>query len=287
MPQNAGDVNVRDWIGREQVAEDTITTAPIAALSATLDRDDLAPRDGDALPPLWHWLFFLPRTPMRDVGLDGHPTPGGFMPPVGPTRRMWAGSRLTFAHLPRIGEAVRRVSRVADVQEKSGASGRLVFITVQHDLHTPRGLAISEAQDIVYRDAPTPDRANATPTAPQAAPQSAFSRVITPDPVLLFRYSALTFNSHRIHYDRRYVTDVEGYPGLVVHGPLIATLLLDLLRREKPEARVQTFNFKAHRPLFDTAPFSIHGHADSATSYRLWALDDQRQLAMQASATIE
>ncbi len=285
MASESSGFNLRDWIGREQGAEDTITAAPLAALSATLDRHDPAPSAGDALPPLWQWLFFLPLTAMRDVGSDGHAALGGFLPPLTLPRRMWAGSRLTFAHLPRVGEAVRRVSRIADAIEKTGASGQLVFITVQHDTFTPRGLAISESQDIVYRAAPTPGSAT-TAASTEATPPSAFSRVITPDPVLLFRYSALTFNSHRIHYDRRYVTHVEGYPGLVVHGPLIATLLLDLLRREKPEARVLAFDFRAQRPLFDTAPFSIHGHADSATSYRLWALDSLGQLAVQASATI-
>ncbi len=285
MPSESPTVNLRDWIGREQVADDTITVAPLAALSATLDRDDPAPREGDPLPPLWQWLFFLPRTPMRDVGADGHAALGGFLPPLTLPRRMWAGSRLTFAHCPRVGEAVRRVSRIADAVEKTGASGQLVFITVQHDTFTPRGLAISESQDIVYRAAPTAESAAATAST-ETTPASAFNRVITPDPVLLFRYSALTFNSHRIHYDRSYVTHVEGYPGLVVHGPLIATLLLDLLRREKPDARVLAFNFRAQRPLFDTAPFSIHGQADSATSHRLWALDSLGQLAVQASATI-
>ncbi len=285
MRNESSGVNLRDWIGREQVVEDTITVAPLVALSVTLDRDDPLPHEGDALPPLWQWLFFLPSTPMRDVGADGHASLGGFLPPLTLPRRMWAGSRLTVAHCPRVGEAVRRVSRIADVVEKTGASGQLVFITVQHDTFTPRGLAISESQDIVYRAAPTPGNTTATAST-EATPASAFSRVITPDPVLLFRYSALTFNSHRIHYDHRYVTNVEGYPGLVVHGPLIATLLLDLLRREKPDAQVLAFSFRAQRPLFDTAPFSIHGHADSATSYRLWALDSLGQLAVQASATI-
>ncbi|MEQ1692131.1 MAG: MaoC family dehydratase N-terminal domain-containing protein [Gemmatimonas sp.] len=279
-------VNILDWIGREQVAEDTITIAPLVSLSATLDRDDPTPREGDALPPLWHWLYFLPRTAMRDVGSDGHAKLGGFLPPLSLPRRMWAGSRVTFVHAPRVGESVRRVSRIVDVIEKTGSSGQLVFITVQHDTFTPRGLAISESQDLVYRTLPSSGSATAAAPTETAAP-STFSRAITPDPVLLFRYSALTFNSHRIHYDRRHATDVEGYPGLVVHGPLIATLLLDLLRREKPEARVRTFTFKAQRPLFDTAPFSVHGHADSSTNYRLWALDPLGQPAVQASATIE
>ncbi len=281
---NDHEVNLRDWIGRERVQHDQITAAPLAGLSATLDRDDPAPHVGDALPACWHWLFFLPRIPTNALAADGHATQGGFMPPTGLPRRMWAGSRVTFAHAPRIGDEVRRVSRIADVTEKHGASGRLVFVTVQHEIHTPRGLAIQEAQDLVYREVPKA-QGGVTARNPDV-PEAVFSRTITPDPVLLFRYSALTFNSHRIHFDRRYVTDVEGYPGLLVHGPLIATLLLDLLRRETGDATVCSFSFKAERPLFDTAAFSIHGRAESATHVSLWALDADGQRAVQASATI-
>ncbi len=280
--------NVRDWIGREQIRDDQITAAPLAAMSATLDRDDAEPRDGDALPPLWHWLFFLPRPLARDIGTDGHPTLGGFLPPVGMPRRMWAGSRITFEHAPRVGEPVQRVSRIVDITEKMGAAGRLVFVTVQHEICTPRGVAIHETHDIVYRDAPTSGQAPRVASAlpPTDVGVAEFSRVITPDPVLLFRYSALTFNGHRIHYDQPYATGVEGYPGLVVHGPLVATLLIDLLRRERPDAVVRTFRFKAQRPLFDTAPFTVNGRADSATQFSLWAAGPSGQIAVQATATI-
>ena len=281
---NDSDVNLRDWIGRERVQHDQITVAPLAGLSSTLDRDDPAPQLGDALPACWHWLFFLPRIRTDALAADGHAIQGGFMPPTGLPRRMWAGSRVTFAHAPRVGDEVQRVSRIADVTEKHGASGRLVFVTVHHEIHTPRGLAIEEAQDLVYREVPKAN-GGASPVSPDV-PEAMFSRVIRPDPVLLFRYSALTFNSHRIHYDRPYVTNVEGYPGLLVHGPLIATLLLDLLRRETGDATVSSFTFKAQRPLFDTAAFSIHGRAESTTHFSLWALDADGQRAVQASATI-
>ncbi len=280
-------VDMREWIGREQHQADEITIPPLVALSATLDRKDPAPRVGDPLPPFWHWLFFLPHALTGELAADGHTPTGGFMPPVGLPRRMWAGSQVTFLQAPRVGETVQRHSRIADVTVKSGATGRLVFVAVQHDIHTPRGLAIRETQDIVYREPATLGAATATaPSANAAVPEATFSRVITPDPVLLFRYSALTFNSHRIHYDRRHAMDVEGYPGLVVHGPLLATLLLDLLRRERPDAEVREFTFKARRPLFDTAPFSVHGRADSATQFTLWALDADGHVAVQASATI-
>lgn len=278
------EANLRDWIGRERVQDDQITTAPLAGLSCTLDRDDPAPQFGDALPACWHWLFFLPRIPTSALAADGHATQGGFMPPTGLPRRMWAGSRMTFAHAPRIGDEVRRVSRIADVTEKHGASGRLVFVTVQHEIHTPRGMAIQEVQDLVYREVPKAQAGGGAGSTDIS--EAMFSRVIMPDPVLLFRYSALTFNSHRIHYDRSYVTNVEGYPGLLVHGPLIATLLLDLLRCETGDATVRSFSFKAQRPLFDTAAFSIHGRAESATHFSLWALDADGQRAVQASATI-
>jgi 3-methylfumaryl-CoA hydratase len=281
MASESGSVNLRDWIGRELVVDDHIVAAPMIGLSATLDRDDRLPQDGDDLPPLWHWLYFLPRTPMREVGPDGHARLGGFTPSVGLPRRMWAGSRLTFAHAPRVGDAVRKVTRIADITEKIGKSGRLVFLAFHHEVHSPRGLAIREEQDIVYREMPQPG--NDGPRSDEVAPPALFSRTITPDPVLLFRYSALTFNSHRIHYDRPYVTEVERYPGLVVHGPLIATLLLDLLRRERPLAHVHSFTFKALRPLFDIARFSVHGAEDGPMGYRLWASNDQGQVAAQAT----
>jgi 3-methylfumaryl-CoA hydratase len=287
MPASQHVVDVRDWIGREQQLSDEITEAPLVALSATLDRDDPAPQKGDSLPAFWHWLYFLPRARTDSLAPDGHPPLGGFMPPVGLPRRMWAGSQLSIMHAPRVGDAVQRISRVANVTEKRGSSGRLVFVSVQHDIHTPRGLAIRETQDLVYREPVSPGQGSATSKSNDNEEQgSMFSRTITPSPVLLFRYSALTFNSHRIHYDRRHAIDVEGYPGLVVHGPLVATLLLDLLRREHPESEVREFSFKARRPLFDTAPFSVHGRADSANHFTLWALDPHGQVAVSASATI-
>jgi 3-methylfumaryl-CoA hydratase len=164
-----------------------------------------------------------------EIGPDGHPKRGGFLPPVPLPRRMWAGSRLTFVQPVRVGDALTRESRILDVSGKEGRTGHLVFVTVRHDYSLASGLAITEEHDIVYRDNPQPGQPAPKPTP--APTDSQFSREIVPDPVLLFRYSALTFNGHRIHYDRSYVTEVEGYPGLIVHGPLIATLLLDLLRR--------------------------------------------------------
>ena len=235
-------VALQGWQGRSETLDDDITMAPVRALSATLDRDDPSPKPGTRLPELWHWLYFLPHHRQSEIGEDGHARRGGFLPPVPLPRRMWAGGRLTWeAGNPlRVGDAVRRVSTIASVKHKTGRTGELVFVLVRHELHNTRGLALTEEHDIVYRAAAAPGEIAPPPTpAPQDA---AFSREIVPDDVLLFRYSALTFNGHRIHYDRRYVTEVEGYPGLIVHGPLIATLLVDLLRREKPEATLSRFD---------------------------------------------
>jgi len=275
--------HLRSWIGRSEQRTDTITAAPLAALAAALDRDDPAPATGTAVPPLWHWLYFLPIARQSELGPDGHPRRGGFLPPVELPRRMWAGGRLTFERPLRVGEVATRTSRIDDVTAKDARSGPLVFVTVRHTLSTPEGHAISEAHDIVYRGLPAPGSA-ATP--PRAPTDETFARTVVPDDVLLFRYSALTFNGHRIHYDRRYVTEVEGYPGLVVHGPLIATLLLDLLGRERPTATVARFDFKAVSPLFDLHPFELCGRPDGERGFALWARNHEGGLAMQATAEV-
>ncbi len=276
--------HLEEWIGRTERRSDLVTATPVAALSATLDRDDPEPLPGTDLPPLWHWLYFTPLTRQSEIGPDGHARRGGFLPPVPLPRRMWAGGRLEFHHAPRVGDEITRESRIADVRGKSGRSGSLVFVNVRHEITDARGLAITEEHDIVYRDHPAPG-APAAEARPAPA-DAAFSREIVPDPVLLFRYSALTFNGHRIHYDRSYVTEVEGYPGLVVHGPLIATLLLDLLRREMPRVRVRRFEFRAVRPLFDIHRFTVCGCPDGDRQVRLWARDHEGFLAMEATAQL-
>ncbi len=276
--------NFEAWIGRTEVRQDTITAAPPAALAATLDRDDPLPTAGAPLPPLWHWLYFLPMARQSDLGPDGHAKRGGFLPPVPLPRRMWAGSRLDCIHPLRVGDAVRRTSRIAAVTSKNARSGPLVFVTVEHEIVNGAGVAVREAHDIVYRDLPAPGARAAV--ALEAPRDETFMREIVPDDVLLFRYSALTFNGHRIHYDRRYVTEVEGYPGLIVHGPLIATLLLDLLRRERPDAVIVRFEFKAVSPLFDLHPFAVCGRVDGERGYSLWARNHEGGLAMQARAEV-
>ena len=237
---------------------------------------------GASVPPLAHWLYFLPSALQGEIGADGHPRRGGFLPPVSLPRRMWAGGRLRFHHDLKVGDEAERRSTIANVSAKHGRSGPLVFVTVRHEVADARGVALTEEHDIVYRDDPAPQ----APAAAQvpARTDEAFGRELVPDPVLLFRYSALTFNGHRIHYDRGYVTEVERYPGLVVHGPLIATLLVDLLRRELPGARLRSFTFRSVGTLFDLHPFALCGKREADGSVALWARDHQGHCAMQAEA---
>lgn len=275
--------SLKQWIGRTETLEDQLTLAPLKALAATLDRNDPLPLPGDAVAPCWQWLYFLPLHPQSGIGTDGHPKRGGFLPPVPLPRRMWAGSRMGFRHALRAGDAVIRTSRIVDVNAKDGRTGPLVFVQVRHEIADAQGVAIAEDQDIVYRGMPQAGE-SPVPSKPTRTDEQ-FGRRITPDPVLLFRYSALTFNGHRIHYDRSYAMGEEGYPGLVVHGPLIATLLIDQLRREHPGARVKSFEFKAMSPLFDTAHFDVCGRVDDDIA-TLWARGPEGQLAMQASAKV-
>ena len=275
---------LQGWQGKTESTIDSVTAAPLAGLSATLDRSDPAPTNGAVVPPLAHWLYFLPQHRQSEIGPDGHAKRGGFLPPVPLPRRMWAGGRLTWeANNPlQVGQVVQRHSRIERVQHKQGRSGELVFVLVRHEIHNERGLAITEEHDIVYRAAPEPGEA---PPPPQAATITApWQRPWLADEVMLFRFSALTFNGHRIHYDRSYVTQTEGYPGLVVHGPLIATLLVDLWRHQHPQATLTHFAFKALRPTFDIHRFAVCGQATGQGQADLWAHDHEGWLTMQAQA---
>ena len=269
------------WLEKTEVAKDDITAFPLKAMAATLEQN----QTDDVVPPLWHWLYFLPISPLAEAGLDGHPKRGAFLPPVPLPRRMWAGGRLTF-HAPlKVGERAIRTSTITNIEDKTGRSGRLVFVTVQHTIEVADEMKIEEEHDIVYRDAPHPD---ARPPKAAPAPEGeTWRRTIHPDPVLLFRYSALTFNCHRIHYDFPYVTGIEGYPDLIVHGPLIATLLVDLVRHEQPDATMQSFAFKALRPTFANRPFTVCGKpSDDGKTIDLWAKDHEGNLTMRATGTI-
>ena len=275
-----------EWIGKTETRTDRITPAPMAALSATLDRDDPYPSLGDPLPPPWHWLYFLPHDRQSNLGPEGHAKGGDFMPPTPLPRRMWAGGRLRFHHPLRVGDSVTRESRILNVVEKTGRTGRLLFVVVRHGISNDGGIAVTEEHDIVYRGHAKPDAPQ--PESPIAPARPTWERRIELDDVLLFRYSALTFNAHRIHYDRRYATEVEGYPGLVVHGPLVATLLLDLVRTNLPGSMIRSFEFRAIQPLFDLSPFRVCGHHELGNKeIELWASNEAGQLAVTGRALTE
>jgi 3-methylfumaryl-CoA hydratase len=272
---------LQQWIGRVEDREDTVTAAPLQLFAGTLD----FPADAvvDAVRPLWHWLYFLPTARLSEVGPDGHPKRGGFLPPVPLPRRMWAGSRVQFHHPLRTGDRIRRQSRIADVTHKEGSSGALVFVNIRHTISGSGGVAIVEDQTVVYRDVAPPSSA---PAAGKPVPYKAqFFRKVLADPVLLFRYSALTFNSHRIHYDHPYVTKEEGYPDLVVHGPLCATLLVEEVQRQFPDSRIASFEFKAVSPLFANAEFGIGGCREGNTVH-VWTTTPDGHLGMLAKAEL-
>ncbi|MDX2232986.1 MAG: MaoC family dehydratase N-terminal domain-containing protein [Hyphomonadaceae bacterium] len=269
-----------DWIGRTETAHDRIGETPARALAATLNRPaDFPARPGDALPPLWSWLYFLPLAPLAEVGPDGHPRRGGFLPPVDLPRRMWAGSRCTFHGPLRVGADAVRTSTITRIAQKSGGAGTMVFVTVAHAVHCDGALVMAEEQDIVYL--PMPERFS--PPAPTPAPACAWREAAPVDPVLLFRFSALTFNGHRIHYDRAYAMDVEKYPGLVVHGPLQAVLLFDAATRHTPHAAPARFDFRGLRPLFDFDQVSLAGRAREDGGLDLFTVNGDGAVGMQAA----
>ncbi len=276
---------LKGWIGRSEEIDDLIAPAPLAGLAATLDHDAPPWRDGE-VPPLGNWLYFLPRYRQSAVGPDGHAKRGGFLPPVPLPRRMWAGGLLEwFAPLP-VGKPARRRSTIGDVAYKAGRSGELCFVKVVHEVFAGETRCLREEHDIVYRGpAPAGGEAGAARST-EPLPDGLWSREIVPDPVLLFRFSALTFNGHRIHYDREYCRQEEGYPGLVFHGPLTATLLVDLFLRHHPGAKVTRFAFRALRPLFDTRPFTIHGRPVDGGA-ELWAVTPDGEMAMRAELAAE
>ncbi len=261
----------RQWVGRRREEHDTITCWPVKAMGATLDQAGAEPVPGDEVPPAWHWLYFLEARAASQIGADGHPQRGDFLPPVPLPRRMWAGGRIEWRSPLRIGDAATRLSEIVSVEPKSGRTGTLVFVTVRHTISTVAGVSIVEEHDIVYREAARPgDPVPAPKPGPAGA---AWTRTRVPDEVMLFRYSALTFNGHRIHYDAPYVTAIEGYPGLVVHGPLQATLLLDLAREQAPAGRrLATFAYRALSPTFAGNELTVNGiPAPDGGSAEVWA----------------
>ena len=273
---------LKDWIGRTEADVDYVTVPAVHRLAATLDRDDPMPNMGDPLPVGWHQILFPRVVRQSQIGADGHPERGDFLPPVPLPRRMFAGKRTTFHSDLRVGDAVRRDSVIQAVNIKQGRTGQMVFVTVKTDISSPRGLAITEEQDFVYREAAP---GGTPPQPPQPAPgRAVWSRVVTPDPVMLFRYSALTFNGHRIHYDQPYVTKVEGYPGLVMNGGL-TTLLVFELARTHASTPIRYISSRNVRALFANQPITLGGEPslDNKTA-TLWALNPEGALALTAEA---
>ncbi len=275
------------WLGKVEEATDSVTIQQAEALAATLDlseseraRREITP--GGPLPPLWHWLAFTPKARMAILGPDGHPKRGGFLPPVPLERRMWAGGRLVFNALPRIGEPLRRRSEIIGIKEKIGGAGRMVFVTVRHTLSGEKGVSIEEEHDIVY--VAIPERFTPPPLV-AAPPDPVWQEAVAVDPVLLFRYSAVTFNGHRIHYDLPYVTEIEHYPGLVVHGPLQATLLLEAAVRQRDGGQPVTFQFRGVRPLFHFESVTLMGSAVEDGKQAVAAVNGDGHVTMQAQVT--
>ena len=266
------------WVGRQEVARDRLDATRSNALRAALGHGEPL-REGDEMPALHHWLHFWNVVPPAGLGADGHPAKGGFLPPVPLPRRMWAGGRLEFLAPLKLGEAVTRTSTILSVTPKSGKSGNLVFVTVKHELSGESGLAVVEEQDLVYRDAAT--SAIPVPGADGPIPETTWRETVNPDTVLLFRYSALTMNGHRIHYDRPYAMNEECYPALVVHGPLQATLLAELAARRGGTLR--TFGFRGQTPAFDVAPLHVCGEPGDGSA-ELWT-EQHGAKRMVASAT--
>jgi 3-methylfumaryl-CoA hydratase len=279
-----------EYLDRQEFAREILETNRIRDLAALLDLDlDALAPGGHLLPPLGHWVYFDRWPRESELGPDGHRRRGSFMPPVTLPRRMFAGGRVTF-HQPLYLEGVaERVASIASIRAKTGVSGQLLFVTVRYEVFGRDGLAIEEEQDIVYageREA-TPSPASQPAEAVSEPSESArFCRTIWPDPVLLFRFSALTSNSHRIHYDRQYATEVEGYPGLVVHGSLQAMLLMDLVREYFPLEIVTRFSFRSRKPLFDTDQFEcVARPADSGVE--LLTRDQDGATCMTALASFD
>jgi 3-methylfumaryl-CoA hydratase len=272
------------WVGRTEVVEDDLSPSQAASVAAMLDRDGLPLRSGDPLPMLWHWFHFLPRAPQARLDVDGHPQRGGFLPPIPLPRRMFAGSRVTRHQPLRIGMPATRTGEVTGIRRKVGSSGTLAFVTVRYVIVQGAVTCIEEVQDIVYREPGRPVPAP-VPAPWPALPAGATVRELVPDTRLLFRFSALTFNAHRIHYDRPYAMQEEGYPGLVVHGPLTAVLLADLVEHQLGQP-LGAFRFRGVRPLFDGWPVRLVSAPGEGGSVALTAYAADGAVAIEATGVV-
>jgi 3-methylfumaryl-CoA hydratase len=275
--------HLKQFIGRRQVSTDVVTPGPANQLRLTLVRDEPELQPGDPLPPGWHILYFLPRFPSDQLRPDGSPAETGVVPPMPLPRRMFAGERLRFHRPIRIGETLSRETELADIALKTGGTGTLVFATVVSRIVGADGLALEEERRTVFREEVKAGERNQAPRREEAPVDVPWRRRVVPDPVRLFRFSALTFNSHRIHYDRPWAMDVEGYPGLVVHGPFTSTMLIDFARDHNPGRTFLTYTTQARAPLFDTAPFELRGRPTAGgRGCELWAVTPEGTVAMSA-----
>ena len=270
------------WIGKKEILTDFSNQRPIAMMQALLNQQD---KQLDELPHLYHWLYFLPIVNGKSLAEDGHPKKGGFLPPIPFPKRMWAGGRLQFLKPIAVNQNIRRESEIIKIDFKQGKSGNMYFVTVKHSVFANEQLAIVEEQDIVYREATN----QVQPGKPVAAaiPEAkhyTYKKTFPVNTTTLFRYSALTFNSHKIHYDRPYSMEQEGYPGLVVHGPLLATLLVHTFKQENPDKQITSFDFRAVKPVFDFNQFHICGDIQAGEA-ELWIEHADGQPAMKAKVT--
>lgn len=275
-------INLQDWVGRKEESMDRIYPTPMRALALTLNYRQFEPKKGDPLPELWHLLYFLPMVAMAELGTDGHPKRGGFLPPVSLERRMWASSRFTFHHDLLVGEEILRTSEILNVSEKTGRAGDMVFVTVRHLIHSARGLALEEEQGIVYLRTP---KSYVRPEPKRLPTDLDWKEAYPIDPVLLFRFSALTFNGHKIHYDWRYATEMENYPGRVVQGPLQALLLLESAKQRHPSRKPASYRFRSLQPIFEFDLVFLCGHENPDGSCDLYTANGQGHIATQASLT--
>ena len=279
------DADMKDWLSRTATASDVITAFPLNALAATLDRDDPKATAGFPVPPLWHWMYFLPIFRSADTRADGHGRGGEFMPPIDMPRRVWAGSRFVWnADNPlKVGDPAKRISRIGSITPKRGKSGDMVFVKVIHEFHNDKGLCITNEHNAAFLGPAEPGKGPAPGTRVESSTK--WHRTLTPDAVFLFRYSALTFNSHRIHFDWPYATRTEGYPTLLVHGPVQAILLADLMERNAPGAVIESLEFRAVRNAYVDRPLHLRGNPEGNT-VNLWAADDEGMVTMSAIAQL-
>ena len=280
--------NFEAWIGKKETHHDVVNSRPVQMMQALLNQNDKNP---NVLPHLYHWFYFLPIVDGKEIAEDGHPQKGSFLPPIPFPKRMWAGGRLEFLNSIHINQEIRRESEILNIDFKQGKSGDMYFVTVKHSIYADNQLAIIEEHDIIYREVTSQVQPQVT-TNQAPLSQSleerhySFKSHFPIDEVTLFRYSAITFNGHRIHYDRPYATQVEGYPGLIVHGPLLATLLLHTFKKENPNKEITRFEFRAVNPVFDFNGFYICGDVQTEHA-ELWIEKEQGQICMKAKATFE